>query len=112
VPWFAPEIYYFANRAFAGGMSVVFGAHWSSEADQRRIVAKLEQQSVPVILFDATSQVEFAEVYPIVAAFIERVYSESGPLNGAEGTYRVLVKNGSNPIGYWNSSGVPCFGGR
>ena len=47
---FQPQVPFFAGRGFAGGMLVFFGDHWSSAADQQRIVQRLQSESVPMVI--------------------------------------------------------------
>ena len=87
--WFAPQLYFFSGRAFAGGMVVTFGGHWSDPARQNRIVAKLKSESVPVAIFEDDGA-EFRATYPIVDDYLRATYSTAGSV----GPYRVLVRNG------------------
>ena len=87
--WFAPQLYFFSGRAFAGGMVVTFGGHWSDPARQNRIVAKLKSESVPVAIFQDDGA-EFRATYPIVDDYLRATYSTAGSV----GPYRVLVRNG------------------
>ena len=45
---FAPQLYFFAERGFAGGMPVFFGGHWSSVQDQERTIEQLRREFVPL----------------------------------------------------------------
>ena len=53
--WFVPELYFFAGRAFAGGMVETFGDHWSEPVHQQRIVEKMKTESVPLVLGSTTA---------------------------------------------------------
>jgi hypothetical protein len=88
--WFAPQMYFFSGRAFAGGMVVTFGGHWSEPERQRRIVAKMRTEPVPVVVFQNDGS-EFRETYPIVDEYLRANYQDSGPME----PYRLLRRNGA-----------------
>jgi hypothetical protein len=95
--WFAPEVYFFAGRGFAGGMAVVLGSHWSSEDDQRRTIAQLESQSVPLVIVQTESEASFRANFPLVAADVDRNYrvastTRFGDRRVSGGGYRVLIR--------------------
>ena len=90
--WFVPQLYFFSGRAFAGGMVVTFGGHWSEPARQHRIVAKLKSEQVPVAIFHDDGS-EFRAAYPIVDDYLRANYAAAGPM----GPYRVLRRNGRAP---------------
>ena len=111
--WFVPELYFFSQRAFAGGMTVVFGGHWSEPRFQRRSVALLEQQHVPVVLLENRSYDAFVSEYALIAAHFETHYSiaravaftsEDAPMG-----YRVLVTRDRQPSGIDAATMLPCF---
>jgi hypothetical protein len=81
--WFAPEVLYFAQRGAAGGMVVFSGDHWSSDADQRRTVAQMHAQHVPIVVMRGTVE-EFARPFPVLAAELADAYLPAGTLPGPE----------------------------
>ena len=89
--WFVPQLYFFSGRAFAGGMVVTFGGHWSDPARQHRIVAKMKSESVPVAIFQDDGS-EFRAVYPMVDSYLRANYRSTDRV----GDYRVLTRNGSS----------------
>jgi hypothetical protein len=109
--WFAPEIYYFSGRGFAGGMSVFFGGHWSAPEEQQRIVLRLQRERAPVALVDLKSFDEFRHDYPVVAEYLERVYvpAADSAFGDSEAEYRLLVRRGLSPTGAYEPFNVPCF---
>jgi hypothetical protein len=88
-PWFAPQLYFFSDRGFAGGLVVAFGGHWSEPDRQHRIVAKLKTQSVPLVVFQDDGS-EFRATYPIVDEYLRANYRNATTVE----SYRVLVRNG------------------
>ena len=113
VTWFAPEVFFFAERGFAGGMAVFLGNHWSSDADQRRTVEQLASQQVPLVIMQSASAGEMRATFPRVATYLDETFRPAGassfddPRVGADG-YRVLIRKdlGNPPADTrW---GLPC----
>ncbi len=110
--WFAPELYFCAGRAFAGGMVVTFGDHWSRADHQRRLVARLESESVPVVLLIEGARDSFRRWYTDVDDYLRANYHEAAALTfgDPDGTlYAVLTRNGVRPAGEDPIFAIPCF---
>jgi hypothetical protein len=113
VTWFAPEVFFFSQRGFAGGMAVFLGEHWSSEADQRRTIEQVELQPVPLVIVQAASENGFRSTFPRVAAYVDAQYRLAGmtsfgdPRVGADG-YRVLIKRALGDVPNEPSWALPC----
>lgn len=113
--WFVPELYYFSQRAIAGGMVETFGVHWSRVDHQRRIVARLRSQSVPVAILPRHGRDDFRRIYPVVDSFLTTNYDDAGSLTfgDSDGTlYTVLTRRGRTPIGQDPVFSIPCFAHR
>jgi len=78
VTWFAPEVFFFSQRGFAGGMVVFLGEHWSSERDQRRTIEQLDAQVVPLAIVQTESSEGFRSTFPLVAAYLDAEYQVAG----------------------------------
>jgi hypothetical protein len=66
---FPPDVFFFARRLVAGGQTY-FGSFGNVEAQQRRVVARLERQRVPFVLVPSDFAGEFDERFPTVAAYV------------------------------------------
>ena len=112
VSGFLPELYYFADRGFAGGTPVFFGGHWSSVRDQELTIEKLRREFVPLAIVDPG----FASSYDRVGAYLASAFEPAGMSSfgnpGApEGGYQVLLRRGiesSSVDSRWN---LPCVTG-
>ena len=113
VTWFAPEIYFFSQRGFAGGMVVFLGEHWSSEQDQRRTIEQLDAQSVPLAIVQTESSDGFRSTFPLVSAYLDSSYRLAGatsfgdPRVTADG-YHVLIRRHLGQVPADADWGVPC----
>lgn len=114
VAWFAPEVFFFSERGFAGGMAVFLGEHWSSDADQRRTVTQLQSQFVPVAIVEAGSADAFRATFPRVAAYLESHYrvagvSGFGNPRGSHEAYTILVHRDVRTAATDPEWGLPCL---
>ena len=112
--WFVPELYFYAQRGFAAGVSVTFGGHWSEPRFQERMIGILAAQSAPVVLLHAPSSDDFHEAYPAFSRYLETRYRVAGETNFGDAgtdprTYRVLTDRSRVSFGTHAASSMPCF---
>ena len=105
------EIPVYARRLFAAGQAPFKLSLYLSEADQRRAVARIERQSVPIVLADAADFEDgFASDYPLVARYVAEHYVEASPiLVEGEPRLRVFVETRRKPVRMDPHLGLPCF---
>jgi hypothetical protein len=106
VSGFVPEIFFYAARGFAGGQSDYLEGITSSLADQRRSVARLRRQSVPIALV----QDQLASSAPFVDSYLRERYRVVPELRYA--TTRgltVMVERGRAPTGVYAPLNLPCY---
>lgn len=108
---YAPEVPVFARRLVAAGQGTFGLAFYESEAQQLEAVARLERQSVPVVLgsfddFEGEFVGDYRHVYEYVAAH----YHDAGAI-GADGQVklRVLVRSDRQVRRTDPRFGLPCF---
>ena len=84
VAWFEPEIYYFSKRLMAGGVTAFYpGRTFSADADQRRIIERMEAVRVPVVLTnDGRDPVRNM---PLLDAHLQRHYTAAGRYTSYDG---------------------------
>jgi hypothetical protein len=103
----APEIHVFAHRRFAAGQAALSMGLYTSQEDQRRALARLSGQSVPIVLAEASRyQSEFIWVYPLLARYISDHYREAGTIDDR---FLVFVDASRTPLRADPLSGLPCF---
>ena len=112
--WFAPQLFAMSGRGFGGGMLVFFGGHWSSIAHQQQIIAKLSNESVPLVIVDKATAREFEQEYQLVNHHLQRTYrlareSSFGDPEVSNDGYQVLVHRDLSPTGRYDSWDLPCF---
>ena len=107
VTWFAPQIFFYAERAFAGGQ-VYLTANWhASPADQELTIERLDRQRVPIVLERADREYEVR--FPAVYKYVQSRYANA-PMS-AEGMkgFRVLVDRNITPTRTYEPLGLPCY---
>ena len=50
VTWYAPDVFYYAERGFAGGQAYFERGSFASVADQRLAIERMQRQSISIIL--------------------------------------------------------------
>jgi len=106
----ADEIPYFATRRFAGGQGSFYSNLLKSDDDQRLVLQRLAEQSVPVVVSHPNYHDEFAVNYPLVAQHIAAGYRDVGVIDYDEKpVLRVFVESARTPIRVDPVLGYPCF---
>jgi hypothetical protein len=113
VSWFAPEVFYFAQRGFGGAVAATFGGHWSEPRFQRRTIAALNSHPTPIVIVYTRTYPQFQVDYPLVDAYLADHYTLGGTTDfgdpeAAPDGYRVLIRKGREPVTA-GRFGLPCF---
>jgi hypothetical protein len=109
--WFVPELYFFSQRAFAGGVAAMFGHHWSETANQRRIITKMNSESVPLVILPTESN-DFQDTYLDLNEYFRTHFHSIGRSTFGRAdapSYVVLARNDRAPTGTDPVSSLPCF---
>ena len=108
---YMPQVLALARRAFAGGHADLRPGFFGTEEAQRLTVARLQRQSVPLILLEADDEYRgFRRSFPLVTAYIDERYrlAETGVFDGFGVT--LFVRRDAIPRGVWGPLGWPCYG--
>jgi hypothetical protein len=104
---FAPQIYFYTERAFAGGQ-VHFMAGWHDTVqDQRLTLERLVHERVPIALI-GDEEATFRRRFSLVAEYVDGHYVEV-PFARGNGSWRVLVERDRVPAGTDAELGLPCY---
>jgi hypothetical protein len=107
-----PELYYFADRPFAGGHAWLLPLYYSGADDEARIVARLKATSVPIVLTEdrATYDREYRPVFEQVDKYLRDHYVDVGEIGvGDAPPLRVLAHARITASGRYGPLGLPCF---
>jgi len=106
---FAPDVYFYSERLFAGGM-VHFMRPWHmSMPEQRTTIARLQRQRIPIAIMGDTDkfQRDFSFVSDYVRTrFVEVAYSTFGDDSQL---WHVLVDRQLAPVRVDAQIGLPCY---
>jgi hypothetical protein len=109
---YQPEMFFYANRRIGGG-NVVYQANLGAAPPQQAtIVARLQHESVPIVILPVNRVPELEQVYPIVRDYVYERYElarESG--FGEDRPFRVLVDRRASASTLDPELGLPCFTG-
>jgi hypothetical protein len=108
VTWFAPEIYFYADRPFAGRQVFWFSGYYSSREDQVRIVESLRASSVPIIIRRLDRRND-SQVFEHVIDYVEQHYALPRGSRFASDSYQVLIDQRRTPTGHYEPLSLPCF---
>lgn len=104
------EVPVFARRPFASGQATFKLSLYTSEAFQRRAIARLEQQPASVVVADIKEFDAFSSDYPLVASYVASHYHDAGIIDvDSEPRIRVLAANSRQPVRAHVAFGLPCF---
>lgn len=107
VTWFAPQVFFYTERRFAGGQ-VYLTANWhASIPDQQLTIERLEHQRVPIVLerVDAESPRRF----PLVFDYLQQHYVDAPMSSDGMKLYRVRVDTRLQPTRTYEPLGLPCY---
>jgi len=111
VTWFEPNIYFYAEREFAGGRVFFDGGWHDSVRDQQFTVDRLRRQRVPIVFIRDEFELMFRKYFPLVAAHVDRNYVRAEPGANADQVagYQVWVDKSRTPVRTYQRLGLPCF---
>jgi hypothetical protein len=106
-----PEVFYLAERRFAGGVNGFHGGEYSSRPEQRMIVAKMDRQSVPVVIVEDADFQGFKRNYKVLASYIASRYREAAVLGFGDSRlhFHVFVDEHRSPATIDPQWLLPCF---
>jgi hypothetical protein len=107
---FEPQVFFLAERGFAGGLAF-YDLGWnSSQRAQALTIERWSRQRVPIILAMESEWSSFSRDYPAVRAWIDRHYDSVTRSDfGGGKTLTVMTGRTYAPAGRYGDSGLPCF---
>ena len=107
VTWYAPEIYYGANRRFAGNQWVYVEGFLDSPAEQAEVVRRLQAESVPLIFSKDDENSSWKAAHPLLAEYFDQQFVEVGTLDGVT----IFTDRGRPVARRLAVTQLPCFVG-
>ena len=110
--WFVPELYFFAQRGFAGGIVAMFGEHWTEPRFEARTLALMESQRALMVISRA-GDLDYRHSYPELARYLDAHYRDAGTSDFGVPSeirgYTILVRRDRQVSYVHQSSSLPCF---
>jgi hypothetical protein len=93
---FAPEIFFYTNRGFAGGHVSFSPGYYTSDRDATLLLQRVSSEDVPFVILDSQTEGEMLSDYPRIGSYVRSHYHEAWrvPLTN-EKAFVVLARNGS-----------------
>lgn len=108
---YLPEVFFFAERGFAGGHLTVQPGFFKSAREQRLTISRLARQSVPLVITESKRSYDedYAPDFPLLDRYVADRYREAGVADlGDALTVRVLVKRDSVVTATYEPLSLPC----
>jgi hypothetical protein len=109
VTGFAPEVFVYAGRLFAGGQSTFVEGYSRSADSERRILARLERQTVALVLMPIDAYSAWRKDFPRLDRFVDSHFRPLVDVETPGRTMRVLVNTGLPPLGTDSATKWPCY---
>ena len=110
VLWFAPDLYYYSGRPFAGRLGFYMEGYWASPAHEQRNLATVERDQPTIVLMEPGRRATDLYTYPRLLEYVAASYYQMGELRGTDGSrVRVLARKDRTPSGIDRELGWPCF---
>lgn len=105
---YEPQVFYFSERLFAGGMAYFHQRRFSSEPEQAMIVRRLERERVPVVIIEEERLRMLQDDYPQVYRHVTTQYVDAARTAfGDDRQWRVLVDPKLEPMSTRDT--LPCY---
>jgi hypothetical protein len=93
---FAPEIFFYTNRGFAGGHVSFSPGYYTSDRDATVLLQRVSAEDVPFVILDSQTEGEMLAGYPRIGSYVRANYHEAWrvPLTN-EKAFVVMARNGS-----------------
>jgi hypothetical protein len=91
---FAPELFFYTGRAFAGGQVAMSPGFFASEQDAELLLSRVSMEDVALVIADSQTEREMIDGYPTIGAHVTQHYHEVQrfPISG-EKAFVMLARN-------------------
>lgn len=110
VLWGGPEMYYYADRPFAGRIGLYMEGYYTTEVNQQGNATALERDRPPVVITEPGRELRDLASHPSALAFLARHYRPLGDLTVSDGTVlRVFGRTDRPSTSTHPDVGWPCY---
>jgi hypothetical protein len=105
-----PDVFVLANRGFAGGQMAYRPAFYASEKDQRKAIARMQAQSVPLVIVALEEESGFRGALPLVAAYVDEHYEPLAKITVPDTRgLQIYIERGRRAASPDTETGWPCL---
>ena len=110
VLWFAPDLYYYADRPFGGRLGFYMEGYWVSPFHERANIAAIERDQPLLAIVEEGREATDLYTYPRLLEYINQHYRPIGELPSSGGNaIRVLARTDRLPVSIDSELGWPCY---
>jgi len=111
VPGFAPDVFVYAERGFAGGNLWIMPGYFEDERHQREVVRRLERERVPLaIVRQPAYRRDILPRFPLIHAAVRDRFSAIAEVPLTDGdSMQLMASRRLRPVRRDASTGWPCF---
>jgi hypothetical protein len=107
---FAPELFFYANRGFAGGHVAMTPGYYVAARHEAGVLEQMAREQVPVVIMDSETDGEMAVHYPRLAARVASGYAEVGRIEVGPGKELILLADRARqPLRFFADGRLPCY---
>jgi hypothetical protein len=107
---FAPELFFYTDRGFAGGHVSLTPGYYVSERHATMMLDRLAREDVPFVIVDTEVQQEMADQFPAVAAFVDAGYLRVAQVPiGGDKRFDILAQSRREVVSEFGADRLPCF---
>ena len=103
-----PEVFFYSDRRFAGGMQFFHSGYFSSQAEQELTVTRLGRQRVPFVIVESEDLPALDNTYAIVGDYVRQNYRQVAASGFGEGRSFVIYQRKDVPRRSLRD-GLPCL---
>ena len=107
--WFAPEIYYHADRTMAGRHAYFFSAFGTLEDEQQRELAAVVRANPRIVFANRNNYRAATAAFPRLIEFIESNYTTAASFEEDGDRYSIMIPSRVSPLREDRETGWPCF---
>ena len=109
---FAPELFFYTGRPFAGGLVTLTPGNYAADRHAELILQRLGREDVPFVVLDSETEQEVRAGYPRLAQHLADTYGTAGrfPVSGAK-EFIVLAETRRRLVREFGANRLPCFAG-
>jgi hypothetical protein len=106
---FAPEVFFYAHRAFAAGQVSLTPGYFVDDRNVGLMLERIAKQDVPLVMMDTETRQEMTQ-YGRLGSYVEARYHEVGRFPMGPGKeFILLAENGRSSRKGFGGQQLPCF---